>query len=468
VNYLLFISIFTALGIFYFIVGMLASRRVQTKADYFLAGRNLGIWSVTLTLIATHLGGGMLLGTAQQAYQVGYYGIMYTMGIVLGFLLLGIGFASRLQSLNVTTTVELFETRYNSTSLKKIASLFSIATMFGILISQIVASRTLILGLKMTGDSVVVSELLLLLFWVFLIAYTMAGGLKAVVLTDSVQIIFIIFIFGGIFLYCIWNEVEYFFSLASMTAQQNLFRTDISILANSIDIVSMTALFALIEQDIAQKLFASRTKTIAAISAMLSSIFLLLFSLIPIYFGIKAKLLETLFIGSPLISVIKVLTNEFVLILAICGIIAAISSTANSILTAISSNIVNDFRLSTGTNLTCSKLMTLTAGAFAIVASYFVPQDIIFVLIGSYEISVSCLLVPLLFSYFRNNLNKNAAMGAMAFGFLGFVLFRIYSIAFRELITVGVSLIGYFLGNFIRDSQNISTNLLQFKRLPEK
>lgn len=459
-NYVLFISIFSALGIFYFILGMLASKTVKTKSDYFLAGRNLGIWPVTFTLIATQIGGGMLLGTAEQSYQIGYYGIMYTFGMVLGFLLLGLGFASKLQSLKVATTAELFETRYFSPNLKKMASLLSIATMFGILVAQIVASRTLIMGLDMTGGSVATSELLLLFFWAFVIIYTITGGLKAVVLTDSIQIIFIIILFIGIFLYGLSGEASSFFSLSSIASQQKLFVVDSrSIFASSISIVFMTALFALIEQDLAQRFFASRTKKIAAISATLASIFLLLFSLVPIYFGIKAKLLGICISGSPLIPIIKLLTNEIVLILAVCGIIAAITSTGDSLLCAISSNISQDFDLSKigiRNTLTLPKIVTLIAGTLAVIASYFVPQDIISVLIGSYEISVSCLLVPLLFSYFKKNLNKNAAIGSILFGLLGFVLFRIYPIAFREIVTLLLSLAGYFVGNKIRrGKQNI-------------
>jgi len=445
-NFVLFFTIFFSMIIFYFILGIIASKKIKTTADYFLAGRNLGLWPVTLTLVATQIGGGMLLGTSQDSYQFGIYGITYTIGMSLGFLLLGLGFASKLRSLNVSTTAELFETKYKSPALKKVASLLSIATMFGIVVAQIVASRSVILGLGIN------SELLFLGFWAFIIIYTILGGLKAVAITDSAQVIFVIVVFLGIFLYSLSLEPASFFSIASLSKIQSMFSSQSSI--NLISIAFMPALFALIEQDLAQRFFASRTKKIAALSAILASAMLLLFSLVPIYFGIKAKLMGIAFSGSPLIPVLTKLTNEIVLILAVCGIIAAITSTGDSLLCAISSNLSQDFNFSfTGikNKLKLSKIITLIIGVCAIVASYLVPQNIITLLIRSYEISVSCLLIPLLVSYFGNNLNKNAAIGSIIFGLSGFILFRIFPIPFPSgIASVALSGIGYLIGNKLK------------------
>ena len=206
-NTMLFFTVFIAFGIIYTIIGLFASRKITTITDYFLAGRNLGLSSVMFTLIATQLGGGMLLGTAQQAYQFGLYGIMYTLGMSLGFLMLGSGFAAKLQSLNVATTAELFETRYNSVTLKKFASVLSIITMGGILVGQVVGARTLLMGLGLFNEPIFIA------FWLFTIWYTMVGGLKAVVLTDVFQVIFIIMLFTGIFLYTLWLQPQELFTI---------------------------------------------------------------------------------------------------------------------------------------------------------------------------------------------------------------------------------------------------------------
>ncbi len=447
-NIAIFIVLFSILGIVYFLLGIYASKNIKTVSDYFLAGRNLGFTPVMFTLVATQLGGGMLLGTSSEAYQVGLYGILYTFSMSLGFILLGLGFASKLQSLKVATTAELFETKYGSPTLKKVASALSIATLCGILIGQIVAVRGLMLGLGINN------EIILILFWIGIIIYTMAGGLKAVVITDTFQVGLIILIFAGIFLYALFGEPTSFFSLSSLLkTQKTLFPPSTVSFSTLLGIALAPALFSLIEQDLAQRFFAARTKRIATFAAIGASIFLILFSLIPIYFGIKAKMLGITTPGNPLIAVIGKIAGEFILALAACAIIAAITSTADSLLCAISSNIAQDFEpksLKKMNKLTFSKIVTLITGVVAIIGSYLVPQNIIEILIGSYELSVSCLLVPLLFSYFRNNLQKSAAIGSIIFGFIGFIIFKLYEIPFPSIIaTIGLSFIGYWVGNSV-------------------
>jgi len=75
-------------------------------------------------------------------------------------------------------------------------------------------------------------------------------------------------------------------------------------------------------------------------------------------------------------------------------------------------------------------------------------KNIIGILIESYEISVSCLLVPLLFCYFKKQANKYAAIGGVAGGLIGLIVFRLWTPpAPRELLTLLLSLSGYFVGN---------------------
>ncbi len=449
-NTLLFFAVFAGLALFYTILGFLASSKIKTTADYFLAGRDLGLFPVTMTLVATQIGGGMLLGTSENAYSYGLYGILYTLGMTIGFIFLSAGIASRLQTLKVDTTAQVFETYYDSPLLKKIASALSVVTMCGILIGQVVGSRSIIdtLGL---GPS---TELIFILFWLFIIAYTVVGGLKAVVITDVFQVLLIIFIFTAVFLYAMlygppFNWLEIF------SIQRQQFGTMPLSLNALIATLSMPALFSFIEQDLAQRFFAARTARIATLSAICSFIFMVLFALIPIYFGMQAKLMGLVIPAgeSPLIPVISLLTNEFVVILCLCAIIAAITSTADSLLCAISSNIAQDFEFGwfgRHNALRRSKWITLIVGAIALGASYIVPQNVITILIDSYAISVSCLLVPLLWAYFSKKVSKQAAIISVIAGLVTFLLIPFWQTELpKVLLPIVVSAIGYLVGSII-------------------
>lgn len=443
-NIVIFLSIASLLGIIYLILGIRAARQVKTESDYYVAGRSLGILPITCNLIATQLGGGMLLGTAAAAYTQGLYGLEYTLGMSLGFLLLAGGIASRLQQGNVTTTAQLFETRYHSITLKKIASLLSIATMFGILIAQVVGFKSLLAGVGV-ADSLFVACM-----WLLVVVYTMIGGLRAITINDMVQLAIITTVFTALFIYSLWYDPLSVSSLIStmhtqVTAEQNsslLFAT-----------IAMPALFSLFQQDLAQRFFASRSPAVAAGAALNASVFLIVFAFIPVYFGMKARVSGmTILPGhNPLITLLESYTNDWVFALVLCAIIAAIISTADALINAVSANITQDFNLNVGhyNALRFSKLITLSVGCAALGASYMVPLSIIELIIGSYALSVSCLLVPLLICYFKADVKKEAAFGAITLGFVGFVVGRWCCGSLpKEIVALALSLVGYWVGDW--------------------
>lgn len=340
-NSLLFLSIFTLLGILYFVLGWYASRKVTSDTDYYIAGRKLGMMQVTCNLIATQLGGGMLLGTAAESYKIGYYGILYTLGMSLGFLLLSCGVAARLQQFNVITAAQLFQTRYNSATLKKLASLLSIATLFGILIAQVVGFKGLIGGLGYSTSWVMIP------LWIIVVLYTMVGGLRAITINDIVQLGIITAVFGSIALFLIATEPASFFSFTALSKLQETFVTTQESWYSLLAIILMPALFSLIEQDLAQRFFASRSMAIATYSALSAAIFLIIFAFIPVYFGMKAKLLALPMPSdaNPLIIFLQTHTNDLVFSFVICAIVAAIISTADALINGISANITQDFEV---------------------------------------------------------------------------------------------------------------------------
>ncbi len=116
---LLFVGLFLIMGIVYLFMGYKASKSIHSVNDYFLAGRKISTIPLAIALIATQLGGGVILGTSYESYIAGFTGIMYVIGISLGFIILGLGLAGRLRSFNITTTAELFEVYYRSNFLKK-------------------------------------------------------------------------------------------------------------------------------------------------------------------------------------------------------------------------------------------------------------------------------------------------------------------------------------------------------------
>ena len=99
----------------FMVVGWIASRRVQqgTAADLIVAGRAMPLWIAALTMTATWVDGGYLLGTTEGAYkssiQLGIQGgLCFGISLILG----GLFFAGIMRRYGFTTLIDPFEARF--------------------------------------------------------------------------------------------------------------------------------------------------------------------------------------------------------------------------------------------------------------------------------------------------------------------------------------------------------------------
>src|SRR5580704_10445256 len=74
-------------------VSFFVMSRVRKPADYLVAGRGLPFWVLTGTIIGTCIGTGVIIGGVGLAYQHGWAGCAYPLGLGLGTLLAGLFFA---------------------------------------------------------------------------------------------------------------------------------------------------------------------------------------------------------------------------------------------------------------------------------------------------------------------------------------------------------------------------------------
>ena len=420
---------------------------VQKQQTLYLLKKSFSFCSVVFALLALELGGSMMLGTCEQAYSMGLFGLLYVVGITVGFLLLGFGFASKMKAMNVESTIDLFAIKYHSPFIRSSAAILSILTTSGLLIGQIVAAKSLVYALGIHNDFIFIALCLAV------VAYTIWGGLKGAGITYSAQLIYTIILFGAIFGFCIFKEPPSFFY--NFLSHQNLFTSNTISFSAIFASLVMPALYYLTDQEFAKPLFAITTKKEAALCTISASFFMLLFSFIPIYLGIKAKALN-LCIGdnvSPLIAVLQILTNNIVVGLAVCGVAAALIAMIDYYLWAVSLSITYEIGLAHpafADNKTFEKTMVVIIGVIAIGASYCTKSDAIAVLLYSYELYDSCLIVPLVMSYFQADLKKGSAIGAFLFGLTSFILFRFITIPIpQQVASLSLSLLGFYLGGII-------------------
>ena len=431
----------------YGIFNVLSAKKQQTTA---YIKKSVSFMSIVFALIALELGGSMMLGTCQEAYSSGIYGLLYVLGISIGFLLLGLGFASKMEAMHVESTIDLFEIKYKSPLIRTCASILSIITVWGLLIGQIIATKSLIHALGINSD------LLFIIVSLCIIMYAVLGGLSGAGITYRAQLIYTIIVFGGIFGFCLLKEPPSF--IGNVFLNRTLF-TESSLSFSSIFAsLVMPALYYITDQEFAKPLFNIKNKATAAASAVGASMFMLIFSLVPIYFGIKAKTLNlTIAEGvSPLIPVLKILTNDIVVILAVLGMAAALIAMIDYYLWSISLSITYEMRLAIKDlpeNSLVDKIMVVLVGIVAIIGTFCTTSSAIQILLYSYELYDCCLIVPLLMSYFQTDLKKGAAIGAILTGLTSFIIFNIFPMPFSgQIASFALSFLGFCIGGWIETS----------------
>lgn len=424
-----------------FIIGCFFSKSSKQHSDYFLANRQLGWFLLMMTFAATQIGGGFILGTADAAGVDGIYAIFFPLGYCLGFLALGLGFGAKLRSLELETAADVFERYYGSTRLKKFASLLSICSLTGILIAQAVGLK------KFLGSMGVDSEWIFLASWFVVILYTTQGGFLAVVWTDMVQAIVMIAMLVVLFTFTLFSESV----TLSTDAFTNHLKWEIAE-PKLIGYILMPFLFMFIEQDMVQRCSAGKNKNTVTKAALTCALLLFLLAFIPVFLGMLSEGLQVSSTTSRFMEVVKSLQNPVILSIASSAVLLAIVSTASSLLSAISSNISQDFvdkSSETKLSLTKVKAITFATGLVALAFSYF-SSNIFSCMIASYELSVACLFVPLVMAVFlkeRCQTQVVAATYSVTLGALGFAITKIVSLGMLgEIMPLLLSMAGYAMG----------------------
>lgn len=391
-----------------FVVGFIFSKTAKKSSDYFLGDRSLGWFLLMMTFVATQVGGGFILGTAEASYEHGFFGIFYSLGQALGFLALGLGFGAKLQSLKLTTASDLFEKYYGSPGLKKFAAALSILALTGILIAQAVALR------KFMGSMGWNEEWIFLASWLVVILYTTQGGFLAVVWTDLLQASLMIAILVGAFCFTMCEPNTPPLANAFSYAENQWAEFSPKLLG----LLVMPFLFMFIEQDMVQRCFAGKNQQAVTKGALCASFVLFALAIIPVYFGYVSRDSGIASSAtSKFMEAISLSTNSFIFSFAACAVLLAVISTASSLLSAISSNIANDFG-----GLSRPRTITFLTGMVALGASHF-SSNIFTWMIASYELAVGCLFIPLVSAVFLKERCKNLLIAAKLSCFLGCIGF---------------------------------------------
>ena len=167
------------------------SRLDRSPADHFLAGRGLGVWVLFLTLYATAYSGNSLLGYPGEAYRRGFSWIMST-GFMLSIIVVFHALAPRLRPVAVAhgfvTPGDWVRHRFGHESAGRLlalaVSLLMLTALANFLFAQLKAMG--LMAEQVTGGLVTYGWGVIVLAATVLL-YETVGGMRAVAWTDAAQ-----------------------------------------------------------------------------------------------------------------------------------------------------------------------------------------------------------------------------------------------------------------------------------------
>lgn len=163
----------------------------KTTTDYFLASKSLPWWAIGASLIAANISAEQIIGMSGSGYVIGLAIASYEWMAALTLLIVGKFFLPIFLRNQIVTMPQFLEQRYGS-RIRSVMAVFWLVLYVFVNITSI-----LWLGaLAITTVSGVDQTLALIALAVFGLAYQLWGGLKAVALTDAVQVT--ILVVGGL------------------------------------------------------------------------------------------------------------------------------------------------------------------------------------------------------------------------------------------------------------------------------
>ena len=164
-------------------------RKSQNLADYYLGGRSLNTWVGALSAQTSDMSGWLLMGLPGAIYAAGTGRAWIAVGLIIGTALNWLFVAKRLRRYtiianNSVTLPEYFENRFHDKSrvLKITAAVFFAIFFTVYAASGFVAGGTLlpqIFNIGYQGAVIILAS--------FVVLYTLIGGLRAISWTDSIQ-----------------------------------------------------------------------------------------------------------------------------------------------------------------------------------------------------------------------------------------------------------------------------------------
>ena len=183
--------------LFLLLIGALLSRRQETGADYFVAGRSERPLNIALSVLATQCSTNSILGApAFVAFAVGggLVWLQYELAVPLAMIFAMVFVIPVFQRLKLISVYEYLENRFDLSTRLLLSAVFQVL--------RLLAAAVTIYGVSAMIDLITGVGFLfsVLLFGAFTVLYDVLGGIRAVIWSDVMQMGLLV----GVLCYLLW------------------------------------------------------------------------------------------------------------------------------------------------------------------------------------------------------------------------------------------------------------------------
>lgn len=159
----------------------------KNSKDYFLAGNSLPWWAVGSSIIASNISAEQFIGMSGSGYAVGMAIASYELLAALGLIIIAVVFVPIFLQEKIYTMPQFLEKRFDK-NVKTTLAIFWLFVFVFVNLTSILYLGSLAIK-NMMGVDLIYGIIFLALFSAI---YSIYGGLKAVAITDVIQVVFLI------------------------------------------------------------------------------------------------------------------------------------------------------------------------------------------------------------------------------------------------------------------------------------
>jgi SSS family solute:Na+ symporter len=434
------------------LLGLGLSKFIKSSSDYALAGKRMPVLITASALFATWFGSETVMGASSVFAEKGLISVIEDpFGAALCLFLLGAFFAKNLYNLNLITMGDFFAKRFGPRA-ETLAAIFMILSYFTWTSAQLIAFAKILTLITGLSEPVGIWLSGLLVF-----AYTFAGGMLAITITDFIQTIVIII--GLAFITC--SFVGQAGGLETLVLEQpkNFWKftpaNDFKSMMEYINAWLIISLGSIPQQDVFQRIMSAKDSKTSVASCYLGSIMYLSVAALPLIIAIAAKKIYPDLHGeSLLITAVMRQGDTLTQVMFFGALMSAIMSTASGSILAPATTFAENILKPSLKNVSDKKLLWLMRASVAIMSLAGIllsfTNSSIYELVGmSSALSLVALLVPLVAGLWWKPANEIGATVSMLLGIGVWAIyeFMIPSIIPAMLLGLFASIIGMIAGS---------------------